>query len=86
MRKIFIFGLTTAVLALGSIEANAAPTSKVNAHHAAMHRHAIAAASVALPPSAAAVGESFSAHYTASEGRQDPAFSPQQDEIYQGRF
>jgi hypothetical protein len=52
MRKIFIFGLTTAVLALGSIEVNATTIDKANAR----------------------------------QGRQDPAFSPQQDEIYQGRF
>jgi hypothetical protein len=86
MRKISFFGLATVVLALGSIDANAAATDKINARHAAMHRRAVAAASVAAPPSASIVGGSFSAHYTSSEGRQDPAFSPQQDEIYQGRF
>ena len=85
MRKTFVFGLTSLVLALGSIDANAA-VDKLNAHHAAMHRRTVAAASVAQQPRPATVGETFSAHYSSGEGRQDPALSPQQDEIYQGRF
>ena len=85
MRKTFVLALTTLVLALGSIDANAA-VDKLNARHAAMHRRAVAAASVAQPPRPATVGETFSAHYSSGEGRLDSAFSPEQDEIYQGRL
>jgi hypothetical protein len=74
MRKIFVYGLTTLVLALGSIDADAA-VDKLNARHAAMHRRAVAAASVAQPAGPEGIGETFSAHYSSGEGRQDPAFS-----------
>jgi hypothetical protein len=74
MRKIFVFGLTTLVFALSSIDADAA-TDNQKTHHAAMHRRAVAAASVVPTPLSGAVGEAFSAHYSSGEDRQVPAFS-----------
>jgi hypothetical protein len=84
MRKIFVLGLTTLAFALGSIDADAA-VDKHQTRHAAMHRRAVGAASIAQAPRPLAIDETFSAHYS-GEDQHDPAFSHQPNEIDRGRL
>jgi hypothetical protein len=90
MRKIILSGTATLVLAFGAASANAIPLSGAGSPYVlidqqqAQPRHGSSASAV-QEGRAVSIGESFSARYT-DGAAHDSAFSPQQDEIYNGRF
>ena len=90
MRNIFLSAAAAFVLALGATNVNAAPVNEPGAHRAAIHVHRATPHRLAstLPLQegrSVVVGEDFSARFMGDRAH-DPAFSLQQDEIYDGRF
>jgi hypothetical protein len=100
MRSILVFGIATLGLALSALSVEALPLNETGSPHAGVHHrqarplHRAApsgpalyegrAAIVAGPPRRVLGDEGY--HHPTDNGYHDPAFSLQQDEIYNGRF
>ena len=85
MRNILLSGAAALALALAAIDADAAPSGGSAAYGAAVH-HQRGAVATAPSLEGAAIAEEFSARLAMGDHAHDPAFSRQQDEIYEGRF
>jgi hypothetical protein len=100
MQKIFVFGIAALALTVGAFGAQAssldegwAPHPGIHHRQARIHRYVAPpgpdlyegrAAIVAGPPRHELGDEGF--HHPTDNGYHDPAFSLQQDDIYNGRF
>jgi hypothetical protein len=90
MRNILLSGAAAFVLALSAIGANSAlanePDANAAIHHHRAAPHRLAAAAPMREGRGAAIGDAFSVRFMMDDHAHDPAFSRQQDEIYDGRF